>query len=74
MTSRYSAAHAEDHRSLIVAQRKEKEQFDYSRAGMLTTAAGLRRSARGMIDSNDRDVMIRLAVGYERRAAGLRQH
>ena len=33
------------------------------------TAAQLRLAAEGMVDSNDRDTMLRLAAGYEHRAA-----
>ena len=48
--------------------RKAQERFASSPGGMVETAAYLRRSARNMQDTNDRDAMLRLATEYERRA------
>jgi hypothetical protein len=47
---------------------KSEQRYSDSVAGMQATAATLRRSASEMMDSNDRDLMLRLAAGYEHRA------
>jgi len=54
--------------AFAAAQRKEDERYAASPAGMQETASYLRRTAAAMPDSNDRDMMLHLAVGYERRA------
>jgi hypothetical protein len=54
--------------AFAAAQRKEDERHAASPAGMRETASYLRRTADSMLDSNDRETMVRLAVGYERRA------
>jgi len=70
MTGRAAIERAQN-QALIAARQKEEDQRADSAAGMLATAAQLRHSAGGMTDSNDRDTMIRVAVGYEQRAAGV---
>ena len=62
------AAEREENQALREQRLKSEEQYSDSVAGMQVAAASLRRNAAEMIDSNDRDVMLRLAAGYERRA------
>lgn len=55
-------------RALVTARVKDQERYSDSPAGMRATAAGLRQSAAHMVDSNDRDAMLRVAAGFEQRA------
>lgn len=57
------------HKALLIARAKEEERRADSPLGMDATAAQLRRAAQDMVDSNDRDAMLRLAAGYAQRAA-----
>lgn len=68
MTGQPAAERAQN-QVLIVARRKAHERYADSPAGMLATAAHLRHRAAEMTDDNDRDTMIRVAAGYEERAA-----
>ena len=68
MTGQPAAERAQN-QALIVARRKADERYADSPAGMLATAANLRHRAAEMTDDNDRDAMIRVAAGYEERAA-----
>jgi len=55
-------------RALVTARVKEQERYGDSPAGMRATAAALRQSAAEMMDSNDREAMLRVAAGFEQRA------
>lgn len=68
MTGR-PAIERELNRALVVAERKAEDRYGDSPPGMRATAAQLRRQAGDMTDRNDRDTMLRLAAGYEERAA-----
>lgn len=68
MTGR-PAAERELNRALVIAERKAEDRYADSPPGLRATAAELRRQAGAMIDRNDRDTMLRLAAGYEQRAA-----
>ena len=61
-------AHREVTRADLEARHKAEARFADSDLGMRATAADLRRRATEMVDSNDRDVMFRLALDYEKRA------
>ena len=50
------------------AYRRASERVKNSPDGMRQTARELRQSAASMPDSCDRDMMLRLATEYERRA------
>jgi hypothetical protein len=74
MTHRLDADRAET-RAAAEAWRKAEARFAESAFGMQAAAAQLRVDADAMIDSNDRDAMLRLATGYEQRAvAALRDN
>jgi hypothetical protein len=68
MTGR-EAIHQAQHQALLKAQHKAAEKYAESAAGMQARAVHLRSEATAMTDTNDRDVMLRLAAGYEQRAA-----
>ena len=68
MTHRLNADRAET-RAAAEAWRKSQARFAESAGGMQAAAAQLRVDADAMIDGNDRDTMLRLAAGYEQRAA-----
>lgn len=53
---------------LAAAKRKAEENYINTPRGMYVTAEELRHDAGHMLDSNDRDAMLRIAVGYEQRA------
>ena len=55
-------------RAIITARLEQEERYQHSAAGMQGKAAGLRQRATEIRDTNDRDTMLRLADGYERRA------
>jgi hypothetical protein len=51
----------------LAAQRKADE-YEETPWGMRATAAELRLGAAGMVDTFDRDLMLRLAAAFEQRA------
>jgi hypothetical protein len=53
---------------MAIAFNKASERAKDSPHGMRQTARALRENAARMPDSRDRDMMLRLAAGYERRA------
>jgi hypothetical protein len=62
------ARHHELTRIDLDAALKAAERFTRSSAGMLRTARELRQRSAEMLDCGDRDVMLRLASEFERRA------
>ena len=53
----------------LQARHKAEARFAESASGMQALATRLRRDADAMADTNDRDAMLRLAAGFEQRAA-----
>lgn len=64
----------EQTRAAIETLHTAQARFADSPMGMRAAAAELRLAALDMIDSNDRDLMVRLAVGYEQRANAALRH
>lgn len=62
------AAGDEPAKALITARVKEQERYWDAPVGMQATAAALRERATKMVDSNDREAILRLAEGYDQRA------
>ncbi|HWE73078.1 MAG TPA: hypothetical protein VG328_07955 [Stellaceae bacterium] len=56
-----------DYWALLPAQYKAQEQYAQSASGMRAKAIELRHTAAAMGDSNDRDLILRLAAGFEQR-------
>ena len=73
MTGR-PAAEREENQGRREERLKSEERYADSVGGMQAAATTLRRNAGEMTDSNDRDLMLRLAARYEQRAdAALRR-
>lgn len=68
MTPRDLATEAEQRKATAAAFRRASERAETSPDGMRQTARELRESAAAIPDSCDRDMMLRLAAEYERRA------
>lgn len=68
----YRTAHGEETRAAAAARRGSEERFRDSPEGMLETARKLVSRASQMSDTNDREVMLRLAAEFEGRAKRLR--
>jgi hypothetical protein len=66
--SRVPAKEAEQRRATDVLFHEASERARNSPRGMRETARGLRQRASDMPDNGDRDLMLRLAADYERRA------
>jgi hypothetical protein len=68
MTPQDLATETELRRAMDGAIRRASERFKHSPNGMRETARQLRQSASQMRDTCDREMMLRLAADYERRA------
>ena len=68
MTPRDLATEAERRKVMDAASHRHSERVKNSPDGLRETARELRRNALQMPNSGDRDMMLRLAAGYERRA------
>ena len=73
MTVRAAAREVEQSKVMDEAFRGASERAKISPDGMRETARGLRERAAGLPDNCDRDAMLRLAAGFERRAVDAEQ-
>jgi hypothetical protein len=64
------ALYGDEDRAAAAARRAAEQRFRDSAQGMLEMARELRSRASQMADSNDGNMMLRLAAEYERRATG----
>ena len=69
MTPQDLATEAERRKAAAAALRRAAQRAQTSPSGMREMAQELRDSAAAIPDSCDRDMMLRLAAEYERRAA-----
>ena len=74
MTPQDLATETERRRAMDGAFRRASERFKNSPNGMRETARQLRENASQMRDSCDREMMLRLAADYERRANDGERH
>ena len=67
MSARPAGIH-EENRAAIAARQVSEERFRDSAPGLLETARELLFRASQMTDTNDRNTILRMAAGYQRRA------